>query len=184
MKIGITGTIGSGKSQVLSYIESKGYNVFDSDKYAHYLLTREDIVKIINDEFGCVEDGVVDRKCLGKIVFNDNIKLERLNKIIHTLVKEKIASLDSLIFVDVPLLFEANMEEYFDAIIVVSAPKDIIIERIMKRDNLSKKEANNRISLQKSDEYKKNRANYVIINETTINNLHIQVDEILEGLNV
>lgn len=182
MKIAITGTIGSGKSTVVSYIISKGFEVFDCDKYAHELLKKQSIIDIISKEFDCIENGEISRKKLGAIVFNDEAKLQRLNAIIHPLVKEAILELTPPIFVDIPLLFEAKMESLFDVIITVCADKEIIVERLMKRDGMSEEEAYKRISLQIDEKIKKKNSNYVIINNDTQTNLYKQIDVVLGGL--
>lgn len=182
MKIAITGTIGSGKSTVVSYIRDKGYSVFDCDDYAHKLLEDKDVIEKISARFDCMEDGKISRKKLGKIVFNDDDKLEELNAIIHPLVKEQILLLDVPVFVDIPLLFEANMQNLFDVIITVCADKDIIIQRLMQRDGMNKEEALRRISLQIDEKIKKNNSDYVIINNETQTKLYEQVEFVLGGL--
>ncbi len=184
MKIGVTGIIGSGKSTVVKYLESLGYSCFDCDKYAHMLLTNQAVIAEVSKHFDCLEDGQINRKLLGAIVFNDQAKLAVLNSILHPLIIEKIKSLDEPVFVDIPLLYEAKMEEYFDVVIAVLAPNDVLIERLSKRNNLSKSEAISRISLQIDQEVKKNRANYVIINNDTISSLYKKVDQVLEEINV
>lgn len=182
MKIAITGTIGSGKSTVISYIKDKGYKVFDCDEYAHELLRRKDVIKLVTKEFDCLENGEISRKKLGRIVFNDDEALDKLNSIIHPLVREKILTLESPIFVDIPLLFEAKMENLFDKIITVVADRDIIIKRLLVRDNMSKKDAIRRITLQIDENIKKNGSDYVIINDSTLEKLYSEVELVLGGI--
>lgn len=184
MKIAVTGTIGSGKSLVMEYIKSKGYKTFDTDKYTHQLLLESEVIREISDNFDCIVDGVVSRKKLAEIVFNDSKKLEKLNSIIHPKVSEKIKSLKGTVFVEAPVLFEANMENLFDIIIVISARHEILIKRVMERGNLTKDDVEKRIFSQKSEEFKKIHSNYVIINETSKVNLYKQIDIVLEDINV
>ncbi len=182
MKIGLTGTIGSGKSTVINYITSKGYSVFDCDKYAHELLTKQSVIDSVSKHFDCLEDGVISRKKLGAIVFSDKAKLEILNSIIHPLIKQKVKELEEPVIVDMPLLFEANMEEMFDTIITVSASRDVIVERLIKRDGMTREEALHRISLQIDEKIKKKKSDYVIINDRTKQCLYKEIDKVLGGL--
>lgn len=181
MKVAITGTIGSGKSTVVSYIRSKGFFVFDCDEYAHQLLEDNEVINEVTSLFDCLEDGVISRKKLGKIVFNDKVKLEQLNAIIHPRVKAAIDLLDGDVFVDIPLLFEAKMEDDFDYIICVIASEDIIINRLINRDHMSVDEAKKRISLQIDENIKKNKSDYVIINDRDKDYLYKQIDTLLGG---
>ncbi len=184
MKIGITGIIGSGKSTVVKYLESKGYECFDCDTYAHSLLSKQSVINEITKHFDCLEDGKINRTVLGNIVFNDNDKLEILNSILHPLIIDKIKSLSGPIFIDIPLLYEARMESHFDLVIAVLAPIDILVKRLKERNDLSSDEALRRINLQIDQETKKKLANYVIINNDTLNNLYKKVDQILEEIDV
>lgn len=181
MKVAITGTIGSGKSTVVSYIRSKGFFVFDCDEYAHQLLEDSEVINEVTSLFDCLEDGVISRKKLGEIVFNDKVKLEHLNAIIHPRVKAAIDLLDGDVFVDIPLLFEAKMENDFDYIICVIASEDIIINRLINRDHMSVDEAKKRISLQIDENIKKNKSDYVIINDRDKDYLYKQIDTLLGG---
>ncbi len=184
MKIGITGIIGSGKSTVLKLLEDKGYHIYDSDKEVHKLLETKSVVDEISKHFDCVENGVINRKKLGGIVFNNDEKLQLLNSIIHPLVKAQIKSLDGLVFVDVPLLYETGFEVLFDKVIAVLASEETLINRLKERNNLSSSEAKKRISLQMDSETKQKLADYVIINEGTVKELELKLNKVLEVLDV
>lgn len=184
MRIGLTGIIGSGKSTVINYLKSKGYECFDCDNYAHLLLEDSKVIEEIVVHFDCLENGVINRKKLGGIVFNDSQKLRVLEGILHPRIKEKILSLDEEVIVDMPLLYEAKMDGMFDKVIAVLADKEILISRLMERDNFTRNEAIRRIELQIDVEEKKNRADYVIMNNDTLDVLYKNIDDVMEGLYV
>ncbi len=186
--IGLTGGIASGKSTVLDLIK-KNYNVnvFDCDKESHMLLENIDIKRKIEKEFGnyVFDNEKISRKKLGEIVFSNKNKLKKLNDIIHPVIKEKIKNLNKTTIVDIPLLFECGFSDLFNEIVLVYVNYDNQIKRLIKRNNISKKEAENKISLQIDLEEKRKYANYIIDNNTNnLLELEIEVkkvfDEILE----
>lgn len=188
--IGITGSIATGKSSVSNYIKSKGYVVIDSDELVHKLYLKDGILynKLIS-YFGESIKGIdqIDRNALRNIVFNDMNKLQALNSITHPIIfdelKKVIESLNvDLIFIDVPLLFEAGFEKLCDKVVVVYTNIDIEIKRLMKRDNINKDEAYLKISKQIGIEAKAKRADYVIDNSRDFNNTKKQIDELLERI--
>lgn len=188
--IGITGSIATGKSSVSNYIKSKGYVVIDSDELVHKLYLKDGILynKLIS-YFGESIKGIdqIDRNALRNIVFNDMNKLQALNSITHPIIfdelKKVIESLNvDLIFIDVPLLFEAGFEKLCDKVVVVYTNIDIEIKRLMKRDNINKDEAYLKISKQMSIEEKVKKAYYVIDNSRDFNNTKKQIDELLERI--
>ena len=178
LKIAIVGNIASGKSTVEKIIESKGFNVYDSDKIAHEILASNEEVK---QRFG-----TVDRKELAKIVFSNLSMLKMLESIIHPLVKQEIENIfqraKETVFISVPQLFEAGFESLFDKIIYVTAEKNIRLERLMKRNNLTKEEALVRINAQKEDE-KIEKSDFVIQNNNSLNDLEKEVENVLNKLN-
>ncbi|MFI3252246.1 MAG: dephospho-CoA kinase [bacterium] len=181
--IGLTGGIGSGKSTVSDYIISKGYKVIDCDKIAHEILFNKEAIKQLTSEFGesILIDGVIQRNLLGDIVFNDKSKLKILNEILHPLiykeVKSKITS--GVTVLDCPLLFETNFIELVDTTLLIYTNKDTQVERLIKRNNLTREEALNRISLQMSLESKRDKSDHVIDNTKGLSELHEKVDEVL-----
>lgn len=188
--IGITGSIATGKSSVSNYIKSKGYVVIDSDELVHKLYLKDSILynKLIS-YFGESIKGIdqIDRNALRNIVFNDMNKLQALNSITHPIIfdelKKVIESLNvDLIFIDVPLLFEAGFEKLCDKVVVVYTNIDIEIKRLMKRDNINKDEAYLKISKQIGIDVKAKRADYVIDNSRDFNNTKKQIDELLERI--
>ena len=177
LKVAIVGNIASGKSTVEKIIEEKGFKVYDTDKIAHEILeSSEDVLK---------EFGTNNRPEIAKIVFSAPDKLRKLEEIIHPLVKEKLLKIFEnnfdLVFVSVPQLFEAGFEKLFDKIIYITADESTRRERLMKRNSLSPEEAQKRIEAQKEDN-KKERANFIIENNDSLDKLREQIQEILEQL--
>lgn len=180
-KIAIVGNIASGKSYVEKILIDKGFTVYDTDKIAHEILEKSDKAKktfpqaVINEK--------IDRKILASIVFNDIEKKKILENIIHPQVIDFIKQLtETPVFVSVPQLFEAKMETLFDKIIFISAPKEIRLERLMKRNNLSEKEAELRINAQLDEDEKIKKADFVIFNNSTTEILKEDVEKVLASI--
>ena len=185
--IGITGSISSGKSVVTDYLRSKKYKVIDSDEISKELFNNPRVIKMIVNAFGIevLENNMINRKLLGQIIFNDREKRIKLNNIVHPLVKKEILrqideyANNDLIFVDIPLLFEAKFEDLVDYIIVVNVEKEIQIERLMARDNIDREYAEKKINSQMSLEEKCQMANFIIDNSFDICYTYKQIDEII-----
>ena len=182
-KIAITGNIASGKSQV-EKILARNYPVFDTDKIAHEILDK------IDEFYGydVFTNGKIDRKKLGALVFSNPELKQKLEEIIHPKVKEEINKIfeehknDKFVFVSVPLLFEAGFETMFDKIILVTTNENKRLERLMKRDNLSKEDAVLRIQSQMSEKEKIQKSDFIAENNSDLSNLKNTVEQILEKL--
>ena len=161
MIIGITGSIGTGKSVVTKYLANSGYPVLDSDLLAGEELENEEVIKEIVSYFGelVLSNGKIDRKKLGELIFRNNSDRETLNRIIHPRViakiEEKAKQAEGLLFVDVPLLFEAKLEHLFAKIIVVYTSKETQLKRLMVRDRIDEEYALAKIAAQMDIEEKK-----------------------------
>lgn len=180
-KIAIVGNIASGKSCVEKILIEKGYTVYDTDIIAHEALDKSDIIKSMFPN--AVANGKINRKILANIVFKDNEKKKLLESVLHPQVIDFIKQLtESPVFVSVPQLFEANMEPLFDKVIFISAPKKIRLERLMKRNNLTKEEAELRINAQLDENEKIKKSDFVIINNSTTDKLKENVENILTNI--
>lgn len=188
MKVyGITGSIATGKSTVTKYLRDKGYLVVDSDKLAYDALTIDlECIEKTKRRFNLTGDGI-DRKALGKIVFNDSKAKADLEAIIHPYVIKKIKETindnqdQELIFLDIPLLYESNLEYLCNKVIVVYLNYQKEVKRLMKRDNIDEKYAKIIISNQINIEEKKSRADIVLDNNGTLENLYLQIEAMLAG---
>ena len=190
MIIGITGSIACGKSLVSNYLQEKGYTIIDADKIGHMALENDEVKKQLVNKFGksILKDNEVNRVTLGKLVFENNENLKELNNIIHPQIRKNISEQlqvhknEKLVFVDVPLLFEAKFDDLVEKIVVVSLDEKIQLERLMNRNSLSKEEALQRIKSQIPVREKEKLGDYVVDNSFTQENTYNQVDRILEKL--
>lgn len=195
--VGLTGGIVSGKSTVAGIFEKLGAKVIDADKIARSIVcpgetSWEKIVQFFGKEI-LQDNQEINRKKLAGIVFSDKNKLEQLNKITHptiiAIIKEKIAQFKDMpgdktqiCIVDVPLLFEAELEKMMDRIIVVYIEQDKQIDRLMTRNNLNREDALNRIKAQMPVKEKISRSDYVIDNNKDIAFTEEQVKQIWHEL--
>jgi len=188
IKWAITGNIASGKSTVENIIHQRGFQVFDTDKIAHDILKNSQGVKDVFVKENVFTDGAIDRQKLGKLVFSSPDKLKALENIIHPGVNEKIQDIfeqnkaQKHIFVSVPLLFETGFDKIFDKIVFVSAPENIRLERLIKRNNLTKEEAIKRIQAQQDETEKIKKSDIVFYNNTTPENLTEQVEKFISSI--
>lgn len=171
--IGLTGGIGSGKSTIAKYIEQLGVPVYIADLEAKKILDSEAVTGKIIDVFGkdIVENGKIDRKKLSNIVFRQPEKLQILNSIIHPEVAVHFKNwVDknqdaSIVVKEAAILFESGSYKDCDKIILVTAPKEIRIQRVMKRDKLSRESIESRMANQWSEERKEALSDFIIVNE-------------------
>lgn len=193
--VGITGGMGCGQSMVAGFMEKLGAKVINADRVAHALVNKDPEAKReIIHSFGervFFRNGKLNRKLLGQIVFEDEAKTRLLNKIVHPrmvswIIDEVEESRDSgkyrIIAIDAALIYEVNLEHMFDSIIVVSAPMKKRIEWIMKRDGLSEKEISDRIAKQIPVEEKAKWADFVIHNNSTLEQLEYRTQKVYEKL--
>ncbi len=188
--IGLTGGIGSGKTTVANYMQSKGIPVYISDVEAKRVMDFPEIISKIVKEFGIDVIGtnnLLDREKLAAIVFNNPDQLKKLNAIVHPAVKEHFDNWvlsnknQSIIVKETAILFESGSYKDCDVIISVVAPLETRISRVIKRDTTTREKILQRINNQLSDEERIERSNYVINNEN-FDNTKQKVDEILNSL--
>lgn len=192
MILGLTGSIGSGKSTVSNFFLEMGFKIFDADIIAKNILNSEKIKKEIQKEFGekyIDSNGNINTKKLKEEVFNNKERLKKLNSLIHPKVRERFEELrdeyknkNEIIVFDVPLLFEAEYEELCDQIIVVDIDPQIQIERIKLRDNLDEDLIKKIINSQMSREEKLSKAHIVIENNGTVELLKDKVKNVIEKI--
>lgn len=190
MLIGLTGGIGSGKSTVARYIQSKGYSVYFADNEAKKVMQTNDVIEKIVDVFGedVLDDGKINRKKLATIVFGDSNLLNTLNTIIHPAVSKDFESWreaqnSTLVFKEAAILFESGSNKDCDKIITITAPKDIRIQRVVQRDDINQEEVEKRMKHQWDEERKIAHSDYIIVN-LNLHDTFKRVDEILNELDI
>lgn len=184
----LTGGIATGKSTVASLFMLHGFLTIDADKIAHQVLDEniDSIRTLFGDEY--ILDGKVDRKKLGSLVFHDIEQMGKLETLVHPLIKNKIIE-EAKTFekqqkpylIDIPLFFEKSNYD-IEKSIVVYVPKELQVERLMKRDNCSESEAMARINNQMDIELKKAKATYIIDNTKDLKSLQSEVERLKHTL--
>ena len=170
--VGLTGGIGSGKSTVLKQFEDLGINTYSADKAAKKLINSDkDLIESIKNLFGdnIYDNNILDTVKLSKIVFQDSHKLESLNSIIHPAVAKDFKSFvktndGNYIVKEVAIIFETNTEDNYDKIILVRAPLEDRIKRVILRDNISKDDVISRVNNQIDDSTIIDKCDYIIDN--------------------
>ncbi|WP_405397304.1 dephospho-CoA kinase [Maribacter sp. Asnod2-G09] len=170
--IGLTGGIGSGKSTVATMFKKLGVPVYDSDQRAKYLMNTS---KVIHDQLVALlgeeafKDGTLNRSYIAGKVFNDAELLAKLNNIVHPVVRQDFIDWSNdqdanYVIQETALLFENKAQELYDDVILVTAPKEVRINRVLDRDNTTREQVEARMNNQLDDETKLELANYVIEN--------------------
>lgn len=174
MRLGLTGGIASGKSVADDFFRQQGLPVLDADQLVHELQGPSGVLAaVIQKEFGqdfLNQDGSVNRKRLGQLVYSSPDNLQRLNAVtqpvIRRVISQKIAeSKAKLAIFDIPLLFEQDYQGFFDKTLVIAAPAKVQLQRLMTRNGLSEEAAQKRIASQLPLSEKIRRADYVIRND-------------------
>ena len=188
MRIGLTGGIAAGKSIVSGFLAQQGAWILDADAISREVVEPgTEGLRAVVAEFGSKvidSDGTLDRKALGAEVFGDAQKLERLNGILHPMIKAEMLKHaeeieqnhpEDIIIFDVPLLIESGWQDVADEVWLVSAPIEQRIRRIAMRDGLDQKQAMERISAQMTDQQKAKYADVIIHNGGSIQELEENV---------
>jgi dephospho-CoA kinase len=190
IKFGLTGNICSGKSTAESILKELNIPLIDADDIVHDLLKNNKLIinKIIKEfkNFDIITNKIIDRQKLGNIVFKNPALKQKLENIIHPTVIKKINVFfkknknSKLAIASVPLLFEANLENLFDKIILITIDPKIQLNRLKNRNNISKKEAQLRIDSQLDQKIKFEKSDFIIDNSSSIENLKIHILSIFE----
>lgn len=192
MIVGLTGSSGSGKSEIAKVFAENGFTVIDADKISRDVQSKgtrclDEIVFNFGEDI-LQGDGSLDRRRLGEIVFADGEKLNLLTKITHKYILKEIDKLTEDmggdILIDAPLLFEANVNKKCDVCVGVISNRQKQIERICTRDGISEKTADDRLKKQNDHKYYKDRCNYIIENNSSLEharNSALEIINILKG---
>lgn len=195
LKIGITGGIGCGKSEVCKLLRKSGVPIIPADLLARRLInTDEQIRAHLKQEFGedvYDNDELLNRAKLAEIIFNDKSAQEKINQIVHPKVFEYEQRILSKIQqsgkfkiagIEAALIFEAGSNKYLDYVIVIAASKETIIQRLKKRDGFNKGQIKRRLQSQMPIAEKVSRADYVIENNGSLNELESKTAKLIEWL--
>ncbi|GAA3305224.1 dephospho-CoA kinase [Glutamicibacter nicotianae] len=190
--VGLTGGVASGKSAVAAKLASLGAVVIDADALARQVVEPGTPgLAAIKDTFGegiLLPDGSLDRPALGAIVFSDAAQRAKLNEIVHPLVREQADALreaaapGALVVEDIPLLVESGQADRFDAVIVVQAPHDERIRRMVQDRGWSRDDAEARMAAQATDEQRAAVADYLLDNSGSLEELEAQVASLYRQL--
>lgn len=188
-RLGLTGSIGAGKSTVARLLRERGFLVLDADAVAHELTTEPTVLTQIEMAFpGTVQDGVLNRATLANLAFATSGGTARLNAILHPLVRERmkvqeeVVENGSWVIHDIPLLFETGREGEFDAVLVIDAPLETRIVRVMNRSGLSREEIISRESRQMPAIEKRQKTPFIIENDGDLNHLQENLDSTLHRI--
>ena len=192
--VGLTGNIASGKSTVAALLAARGATVIDADELARRAVEPgSSVLRAIVDRWGpdvLGPDGALDRAMLRGIVFNDPDQLDALNRLVHPEVERLRAAAvaearergDRIVVCDIPLLFEKKMVDQLDAVVLVDAPRPLRLERVVTERGLGATEAMAMIAAQMPSELKQARADLVIHNAGTRQELGRRVDAVWTSL--
>lgn len=186
LKVGLTGGIGSGKSEVARLLAAYGAVIVDADRLAREVVEpgTPGLAQVVS-EFGpdvLRPDGSLDRERMGQLVFADPDARRRLEAIIHPLVGERALALmssapaDGVVVYDVPLLVENNLASAYDVVVVVDAPDDVRVSRLVRSRGMSEGDARARIAAQATREQRAAVADIVIDNSGSLEDLKREVD--------
>ena len=189
---GITGGIASGKSAVTNFLRQEGFQVVDADAVVHQLQKPDGrLFEALVQHFGqeiILENGELNRPLLARLIFSNPQEQEWSKRIQGEIIREELATLrdqlaqtEEIFFMDIPLLFEQDYSAWFDETWLVYVDRDVQVERLMKRDHLSKEEAESRLAAQWPLEKKKDLASHILDNNGNQEQLLTQVVSLLEG---
>jgi len=188
LRVGLTGGIGAGKSEVSAMLAALGAVLIDADAIAREVVERGTPgLAAVTSAFGSgvlLADGSLNREGLGEIVFGDPVKLESLNRIVHPLVGrrmtelERAAGQDAVVVHDVPLLAENDLAAGYDLVVVVDTPEDVQVDRLTRKRGMTAEQAQARMAAQASREKRLAIADFVVDNSGSLAELDRQVGDL------
>lgn len=193
--LGLTGQSGAGKSTVAEFLEQNGFYVINADLLVHKIYNSgSPCLKTVASVFGediISDNGTPDRKLLAKRAFSSKENTALLSSIVHpfvtaelfTQIKKAAESGATTVVYDAPQLFESNADVICDEIISVTAEKSVRLERICKRDNISKENALMRMNAQLDEEFFRENSDYIIENNSDLSSLNVQLESLLKQIN-
>ncbi|MGN0508804.1 MAG: dephospho-CoA kinase [Ruminococcus sp.] len=193
--LGLTGQSGAGKSTVAEFLEQNGFYVISADLLVKKIYNSgSPCLKTIAAVFGediISDNGTPDRKLLAKRAFSSKENTALLSSIVHpfvtaelfTQIKKAAESGATTVVYDAPQLFESNADVICDEIISVTAEKSVRLERICKRDNISKENALMRMNAQLDEEFFRENSDYIIENNSDLSSLNVQLEGLLKQIN-
>lgn len=187
--VGLTGGIGSGKTSIMKHIEALGYSTYYADDAGKKVMENPGVIAKITRLLGeeVLENGILNRKKISAAVFADPEKLKALNGIVHPAVKEDFEAFIAarpereIVVKESAILFESGAYKQCDYTVLITAPEEVRIERVMQRDKISAEEVRNRIRNQWTDEEKAKLAHFVVQN-LNLNQAFIQISNILNNI--
>ena len=196
MVIGLTGGIGTGKTTVSKKLRERGYPVIDLDNISREVIKYPKVInklvqnfgkEILLDEDVAISEREISRKKLGKIVFKDEKKINILNSIMHPPIlkkmREEVKEAEkkyAVVFVEVQLLFEINLEQEFDMTVLVYSDRKTQLKRVSERDGRDEEEVLNILDSQMDIEIKREKSSYIIENNLDLENLDREIDKFIE----
>jgi dephospho-CoA kinase len=187
--IALTGGISTGKSTVANLLSLQGFRKIDADSTAHKILNSsyKEIAELFGSEY-INSDNSVDRKKLGSLVFGDFSAKKKLEELLHPKIKDdillqasKLEEYQKPYLIDIPLFFETKNYDIEDTLLVY-APKEIQLDRLIKRDHLSPQDAQNRLDAQMDIDEKKRLAKYVIDNSKDLKHLQNECEKFISDI--
>ncbi len=189
--IGLTGQSGAGKTTVSKLFAQNGFCVIDADDISRKVSLRKDFLFEVHEIYpDCVTDNGLDRKKLAGIVFNDKEALDKYTSLIFPYITCEVFNLvkyyksygEKLILLDAPTLFESGLDSICHLIVSVTAPLDIKIERILKRDGIPYEMVRSRLSSQNAESFFALRSDYLISNDSTAEELEDKVQKVIASI--
>lgn len=187
MLVGITGIIGSGKTFIGNMLKKMGYVVYDSDDFVKQAYLKNNIKDLLNKEFGCVIEDRVDKQIIKNEIIKNHQKLQQLNEIIHpdvisSILEIKRNNLNQLVFVEIPLLFECNLQTYCDYTIAVLIDEEMQQKQLKNRDEKNYEFMKILLNEQFSQEKKASMANATIQNQKDLQKVYHSLESLVAKL--